>query len=246
MTSDEGERATEETRGEIFLENRIFPLLSLHGGEGGKVSHIDYRGSCFLTRMGQQEVFVTAKHLLHDTPDMYDLYIAYSTPGGVQSYLRLRAAYVNHLDQDISFFIPTAEMREEYKGILFPMNWLRHELGIGQGVLVYGFPNSGQQNANLTPPVVQIQRARYEGKVVGIESKCPFPRMQRIYQIDIPSPMGLSGAPVMVVDKKLLAVAGYIIGEQTTSGAVFATASDNSPFVEIERLLIDVSRRLNQ
>lgn len=230
--------------GIFHLETSVFPLLEIKKIDNNMTDEVEYKGTCFLVKLGQQDIFVTAKHLLHRSPDEYDLYIGYNTPQGKSSFLKIRAAYVNNLGQDISFIIPTAKMKREYEGFLVPMELLRHALPVGQRVLVYGFPNTRQQKKRGAVPVVDIQRTRYEGKVLGVDKDCPFPPMKTIYQLGIPSPKGLSGSPVMVVHNSTVVVAGYIIGEQTTDGVAVATATDFMPFVEIEKLLIDVSRKL--
>lgn len=230
--------------GVFYLETSIFPLLDVKESAGSMPTTREYLGTCFLIRMGQQHVFITARHLLSETPDKYNLYLSYNTPEGHSSPLKVRVAYINHVDQDISFFLPTADMKAQYEHLLVPMEWLRSGLPIGQGVLVYGFPGSDQQNEDDVTSIVNIQRTRYEGKVLGIDSDCPLPRMESVYQIDVPSPRGLSGSPVVVIHRGILAVAGYIIGEQTINGRPVAIAADFTPFVEIERLLIDVSRKL--
>jgi hypothetical protein len=228
----------------FYLEKCVFPLLDFMVGSGHTPATVEYKGTCFLIRMGNQHVFITAKHLLHETPDKYNLYLAYNTPEEQASYLKISAGYVNHVGQDISFFLPTRVMKEKYEHLFIPMELLRHPLPIGQGVLVYGFPNSGQQGFVGHIPIVNIQRTRYEGKVLGVDHD-PLPPMKTIYRLDIPSPPGLSGSPVIVIHNNTLAVAGYIIGEQTTNnGERFAVATDFTPFVEIQQLLIDVSRKL--
>ena len=228
----------------FYLETSVFPLLDVKDSMKDIPTIVECPGTCFLIKMGQQDVFVTAKHLLSEKPDKHNLYLAYNTSEGRSSYLKVKAACVNHVGEDTSFFLPTAEMKAEYEQILVPMEWLRCSIPVGQGVLVYGFPNSGQQSGANAEPMVNIQRTRYEGKVLGIDHDCPLPVMKTIYQIDVPSPRGLSGSPVMVIHKETVAVAGYIIGEQTINGRSVATAADSTPFVEIERLLIDASRKL--
>jgi len=237
---------SQKTEESVFhLETSVFPLLDVKESMEDTPTTVKYYGTCFLIRMGQQHVFVTAKHLLYETPDKYNLYLSYNTPEGRSSSLKVRACYTNHRKgQDISFFLPTAEMKAEYEHVLVPMEWLRYKLPVGQGVLVYGFPGSYQQNEDGVIPIVNIQGRRYEGKVLGIGHGCPLPLMKTYYQIDVPSPRTLSGSPVMVIHRNAIAVAGYIIGEQKTNGKPVATAADFTPFVEIERLLIDVSRKL--
>lgn len=63
-----------------------------------------------------------------------------------------------------------------------------------------------------------------------------------IYRLDFPAPEGLSGSPVMVMYEGDLAVAGYVIGEQTTNGEPFAVAADHSALMAIEQLLIEAGR----
>lgn len=238
----QGSQKTEE--GVFHLETSVFPLLDVKESMEGTPTFVEYLGTCFLIKMGQQDVFVTAKHLLSEEPDKHNLCLAYNTSEGHSSYLKVRATYVNHVGEDTSFFLPTAEMKAEYEQIVVPMEWLRCSIPVGQGVLIYGFPNSGQQSGDNAVPVVNIQGTRYEGKVLGIDYDCPLPAMKTIYQIDLPSPRGLSGSPVMVIHRNAIAVAGYIIGEQTINGKPVATAADFTPFVEIERLLIDVGRKI--
>lgn len=228
----------------FHLEIRVFPLLDVKGEDGGTPTTVQYKGTCFLIRMGQQDIFVTAKHLLTETPDNYNLYLAYNTPEGNPSYLKVRAIWVNHTSRDISFFLPCAEMKATYEHILVPMEWLRYSLPIGQGTLVYGFPNSSQQNGGSVVPIVGIQNARYEGKVLGVEHNHPFARMKTVYYLDFPAPEGLSGSPVMVVHNNTLAVAGYILAQQVTDGKPTAVCTDNTPFTEMESLLIDLSNKL--
>lgn len=238
------ERKLTQSKEVFHLGTSVFPLLDVKESVGGAPVTVEYKGTCFLMIIGQQHVFVTAKHLLQETPDKYNLYIGYNTPAGQSSFLKVSAAYVNHLSEDISFFLPTARMKKEYNQLLVPMKSLRHPLPVGQGVLVYGFPNSGQQGGRRDIPIVNIQRTRYEGKVVRVDHDCPLPAMKTVYQLDLPSPKGLSGAPIMVVHDDTLAVAGYIIGEQTTNSKSVAIATDFTPSVEIEQLLTDVSRKL--
>ena len=238
------DRIQKADKGIFHLEAVVFPLLDVREGVEGTPATVQYLGTCFLTKMGHQHVFVTAKHLLCDTPDNYNLYLAYNTPEGTPSYLKVRAVWVNHTSRDMSFFLPIAEMKADYAHVFVPMNWLRCNLPIGQGALVYGFPNSGQQNGSDEVPVVNIRRTRHEGKVLGVEHDHPFAHMKTVYYLDFPAPEGLSGSPVMVIHDNALAVVGYILGEQTTDGKPVAVCTDNTPFAEMESLLIDVSRKL--
>jgi len=236
---------SQKTDDSVFhLETSVFPLLDVKERIEGAPTTVEYKGTCFLVRMGQQHVFVTATHLLGETPDMHNLFIAYNTPEGRSSYLKVRAVWVNHTSRDISFFLPIAEMKADYGHALVPMEWLRHSLPVGQGTLAYGFPNSGQQNIGSVMPIVDIQRVRHEGKVLEVEHGHPFARMKTVYYLDFPAPEGLSGSPVMVIHDNTLAVAGYILAEQTTNGRPAAVCTDNTPFTEMESLLIDVSRKL--
>lgn len=238
------ENGRESEEGVLHLETRVFPLWDVKRSDSGTPCEAEYKGTCFLIRMGQQHVFVTAKHLLFDQPDKYDLMLGYNTPEGESSLIKVRAGYTNHVSQDVSFFLPTAEMKSEYDHLLCPMEWLRHRLPIGQGVLAYGFPGRAQNGQAHDLPMLEVRRGRYEGKVVGIEEDHPFARTGRVYYLGFHAPPGLSGAPVMVVHDNTLAVAGYILGEQTTDGRPVAACTDNTPFIEIERLLADISRKL--
>ena len=227
----------------FHLETSVFPLLDVKESMNGMPKTIEYKGTCFLILMGQQHIFVTAKHLLSETTHDHNLYLASNTPKEIPSLLKVDVCYVNHLKQDISFFFPSSRMKAEYEHLLVPMGWLRHRLSIGQGVFGYGFPNSVQQDTDDTIPIFNVQRTKYEGHELCIDNDCLLPSMKTIYQLDIPSPRGLSGSPVMVVHRNTVAVAGYIIGEQSIDGMSVATAANFTPFVEIERLLIDVSQR---
>lgn len=228
----------------FYLETSVFPLLDVKEGNDGRAKAIDYKGTCFLIVMGRQHLFVTAKHLLQGSVDDYNLFLAYNTAEGKASYLKVEAIHVDNNGQDISFFIPTDRMKKTYGNLFIPMAPLRRRLPVGQSVFVYGFPNSGQQNVGSNTLVVRIKRKRYEGKVINIDHNCPLPKMNVVYQLELPSPRGLSGSPVMVVYKGTVAVAGYIIGQQTTNGKPIAIASDFTPFLQIEKLLIKVSQKL--
>jgi len=229
---------------EFDLETSVFPLLDVKIGDDGKACAIDYKGTCFLVTMGRQHLFLTARHLLQGSPDNNDLYIGYNAAADRPSYLKVEAIYVENYGQDISFFIPTNEMKENYQGLLVPMAPVKRQLPIGQKVLVYGFANSGQLDSDEQVPEIRIRRNRYEGKVVGIEQNCPLPSMKTVYKLEIPSPAGMSGSPVMVIHKGNVMVAGYIIGEQMTNDKPYATATDFTPFVQIEKLLVKVTQKL--
>jgi len=192
--------------------------------------------------LANQHVFITAKHLLDDSPDKNNLFISFNTTDGQANYIKLNILLVNNLGQDISFFIPTLDMQKKYKNNLIPLNPLRHTLPIGQSVLIYGFPDRKQHGFTSGIPLVKIQRRRYEGNVVEIEKNCLYPIMSTYYKLDIPSPKGLSGSPVLVVYNNELVVTGYIIGQQETDGRALATSSDFKPFDEIEKLLIDYKK----
>jgi hypothetical protein len=230
----------------INLETRVFPLLNLVLGQNGEPSAARYLGTCFLLNLNGQDVFVTAKHLLDLTPDSYNLYLSYCQFDGEATYLKVRCAYVNHTRKDLSFFIPTPEMQKDYRGVLSPMNLLHHQLPIGQGVLVYGFPESHQSQEVSGPPLVQIHRHRFEGKVVEIEDDYPLTNIGRVYKLNVAAPEGLSGAPLMVIFKEQVVVAGYVVGEQLSNGEPTAICSDISPLIEIEKLLLDITGRLGR
>ncbi|MCX6642098.1 MAG: hypothetical protein NTV15_01750, partial [Candidatus Bathyarchaeota archaeon] len=177
--------AQDTGEGTFWLETSVFPLLDFKKVAGEVPISVEYKGTCFLMMLAQNPVFVAPKHLLVETPDKYNLHIAYNTPNGRPSYLKVRAVYANHDRQDISFFVPTAAMMEECCHRLVPMELLRHPLTVGQGVLVYGFPNS-EIAADGQVPILNIQRTRYEGKVLRVEEDHPFTRIQKIYYLDFP------------------------------------------------------------
>lgn len=229
----------------IHLEVRVFPLLSVIEESGTGRSTVEYRGTCFLTRLAGNHVFVTAEHLLKKSPDKYDLHIGYNTPDGRASTFKVESMYVNHTKRDVSFFIPPPAMREAYKSTLVPMEVVKHPLPVGQGVLVYGFPDSGPDSVFEGLPVVSIRRTKHEGKVVEVERDYPLTKrpISTAYRLSFPAPKGLSGAPVMVMYNGDVAVAGYVLGEQHTNGKPYAIATDYTPFVEIEQLLVDAIRK---
>ena len=243
MDRDEGRQSNERV---IHLEVRVFPLLNVRKEPRGGHSTVEYKGTCFLTRLAGNHVFVTAKHLLKKSPDKYDLHIGFNTPDGRASTIKVESMYVNHTRQDVSFFIPTPAMRRVYESVLVPMEVVKHPLPVGQGVLVYGFPDSGWDSVFNGLPVVSIRRTRHEGKVIEVERDYPLTQtsMSTVYRLDFPAPGGLSGAPVMVTHTGDVAVAGYVLGEQDTDGEPYAIATDYTLFVEIEQLLLDAWRKV--
>ncbi len=226
----------------VNLETRVFPLLNLRLGQDGRANTVEYLGTCFLLNLVGQHVFVTASHLLGSTPDKCNLHISYCQSDGRASYVKVRCALVKHVRKDVSFFLPTLEMTQEYDGLISSMGILREELGVDQGVLVYGFPESQQREVIDGTPLVHIRRRRLEGKVVEIENDYALTSIGRVYRLNVAAPRGLSGAPVMVILKERILVAGYVIGEQSSNGEPTAICSDASPLLEIEKLLLDMAR----
>ena len=238
----EKDRTQESKERIIHLEIRVFPLLEIAERSGGMPVTVIKRGTCFLVWLAGNHVFVTAKHLLEEPPDRRDLAICWNTPDGRVTAIKVECMYVNHLKRDVSFFIPSPAMKESYESLLVPMLPLRHPLKIGQNVLTYGFPFKGQIRVVGEPPEISIHRTRHEGKVLEVEREYPLTPIGTVYRLDFPAPEGLSGSPVMVMYNGDLAVAGYVIGEQTTNGEPFAVSTDHSALMEIEQLLIEAGR----
>lgn len=236
------EHSQESNPGVVNLETRIFPLFELTKKVGDECTPVIYHGTCFLTRLARWPVFVTAKHLLKESPDERDLYIGYHAPVQGASAIKVESIGANHVREDISFFIPTPAMWKTCKSLLDPIEPLRHPLPVGQQVMVYGFPGSGTVDVSGNVPLVDVHRVKHKGKVLGVEHDCPEPTMTTVYLLDIPSPRGLSGSPVIVVHNDAPAIAGYVIGEKETDGKLVATAADHTALMEIEQVLMDARR----
>ncbi len=201
-------------------------------------------GTCFLTTIAHRHVFVTASHVLSDPSDGIDLYLSFNTQDDKPGYVKVTALYTKHLRRDLSFFVPTDQMVSQYRHLFVPLPPLMQQLPVGAQVSTYGFPGSRQVGEASGVPVVHIQRQRYDGSIVAIESDFWIANTARtVYHLDFPSPRGLSGAPIICVGGEGIYVAGYILVEMDSNGRKFAVATDYTPFVEIERLLLDVFPR---
>jgi hypothetical protein len=202
----------------ITLEDRVFPLIALVEGSAetsGSGGH--YLGTCFLIQIGPQHVFVSAGHTTSGLKSDAPLFLGFNARGAGQSTLKVEALHVHHLSQDVAFFLPTARMKLSYQELLTPTSVIWELLTVGQKVIVFGFPNSSQFDALANVPEMLIQRGRFDGEVVTVETDCPTPPMRNVYYLSGRAPAGLSGSPVLVERQGTLCVAGFIIGEKCTT-----------------------------
>jgi hypothetical protein len=230
--------------GQFHLETSVFPLLHIANGSSLTGMRGEYLGTCFLTLLAGNHVFVTARHLLESDPTKYNLYLGFCTPDDRVSIIKVRVIYVNSKVKDVSFFIPVAEMKTSYSGILSPMQVLRYPLPVGQSVLAYGFAGSKQELDSKGVPVMIINRTRFEGKVVAVDNYFPDAPSRSIYKLAFEAPRGLSGSPIMVIHEGQVKVAGFVLGEIESSDKSSAMAADFTPFIEIEKLIMDFSTKL--
>jgi len=147
-----------------------------------------------------------------------------------------------------------------------PLETYRKLLPLGHDVICFGYPLTQKVPGEVAGVVVSINPMMFKGYIHCVWENVPVGQFRRVYTVNFPSLRGLSGAPLLCGHSSgRLLVAGIIhqsseIGKILTGtleyddngrkvvekeylGYQMGVASDFQPFVEIERLLIDISKK---
>lgn len=185
----------------IDIMRTVFPVVALQQDDSSQAARPDSFGTAFCVAPG---VFMTAGHVVLNAQAAGRLAIA----GPAGEGRALGAA----LAQDVEVWEArdVALVRCDVNGVT-PLNtWLTHRVQVLTDLSSFGYPHaitwspSGEQ--------LNVLFRAYKGHVITTRGFDRLPGPPAVYEMSCAFPVGMSGAPLLIADDEVLAVAGVVLG----------------------------------
>ncbi len=250
----------------LDLHRSIFPLYSMK--KNGKVyDDGDLLGTCFLARVSDFIVLITAKHVFDNyEKTTCDLLIYYNNGEGEPTPLLLEAIITNNNLSDFAFILPLGKTFEIIIETFLPIQISYNRLRLGDRILSFGYPLSSKERNFENKIELFINPMFFEGYIHSIWSNVPNLKFSTVYTLSFPSLPGLSGGPLLKIVEGNLKVVGLMhenrmlnrvlieknefeedetkIIEKNYLAYEMGIASDYLPFEELKAYLIERQKGL--
>lgn len=189
------------------IENWILPIFV--GKQGTDWQPIEFAGTGFVLFAQAADVFVTCWHCVNQPLDEgYEYRVAFSDPSGSK-----RALQLNFLEQDRNGSdLATAIVMDIPRS---PFHLAEKATETADWVRTYGYPLTRKVLLATGSPSFALDARYLEGYVTqAFVHERPGWGSTPSYELDMPTPAGLSGAPL--IDKQTGLITGVIYGGRDT------------------------------
>jgi len=190
---------TNPSASHLDIMRTVFPVVATTGG-GRELARPDFFGTAFAVAPG---VFMTASHVVTNALTRGQLAIA-----GPSGHGPLGACSVD--EYEIFTNCDVALLFCNAGGVTLLNTWLTNRVQTLTDLSSFGYPHAVSRADEIEH--FEVVFRAYKGYVITTRGFERLPGKPAVYEISVPYPEGMSGAPVLLAVKDQLAVAGVVVG----------------------------------
>ena len=190
----------------IDITRTVFPVVALEPDQAGEMARPDFFGTAFAVGPG---VFMTAAHVATEALAHGEL--AVGGPSSEDGHPLIGAARVDQVEtwaeRDVALLFCKVGGLTELKV------WLTRSVQLLTDLGSFGYPHAVTSSASGDR--LNVVFRGYKGYVITTRRWERLPGEPSVYEVSCPFPQGMSGAPVLLEQDNVLAVAGMVLGVDT-------------------------------